>query len=136
MEVPASIPAMQQLLMAYRIEHSASLPDGVRTALANADAGLGGPTLFLSCMEALYGARDELDKAGKTIVAQLGSFCAMHGWPGGDPRPGLIAQAMRRELREKLPAGLSWPKPKDDPAPIELGGVPGVTPPPAPETGA
>lgn len=128
MIVPDSNPSMVQALTAFRIAHTASLSAQTQAALAEADAQPGGMVMFLVAMEALYAAREDLNDAGKMICAQLGAFCAMVGWPGGDPRPNLIHQVMRRELGEQPPAGLSWPDPEADPPPIKPGGLPGVTP--------
>lgn len=117
METPNSIADMDRELSEYRIENSADLPAAVRGALSEA-ASQGSPVdRFVRSMEVLYAARGEINDAGLTIVGQLGGFCAMFGWPGGDPRPGQIRQAMCRDLGEQPPAGLVWPDSDGDPEP-------------------
>jgi hypothetical protein len=124
MDIPSSITDMDKELADFRIENSVHLAPAVREALADAGSKPSPVDRFVSCMETLYAARDDLNDAGKTIVAQLASFCAMHGWPGGDTRPNLIQQAMRRELGEKAPGAMKWPKRDDDPeATVQFGTV-------------
>lgn len=119
-DIPADIAAMAMALTAYRIEHSAHLPPAVRAQLADTDGKISPVERFVGSMEVLYAAHDELNDAGRTITIQLASFCALHGWPSGNPRSGQIALAMRRELGETPPAGLAWPKPEDDPEPVSI----------------
>lgn len=76
--------------------------------------------------ELLYARRDDLElpiaDEARELVAALAAFAAENGWHGMaiNNRGGLIAQAMKRELAIKIPAGQAKPqKPDEDPAPLD-----------------
>ena len=70
--------------------------------------------------EYLYAHREDVADEGKDLGGALIAFATINGWHGllEADRGNRIVQAMRRDLGETPPAGLDWPEPEDDPAPI------------------
>lgn len=133
MDFPQDIPALGQAAQTFMMLHGAALPETVRE---QALAALGNPSpvdRIVKLGEALYAARAELGPEGKTLAAQLISFAASQGWHGlaVDQRGVAIVQALQRDLGEKAPAGVKFPAPEDDPAPLPEFAPPAPEPDPA-----
>lgn len=72
--------------------------------------------------EFIYANRDAFDDEGLELATGLIGFATFpNQWHGlsQDGRGNKILLALRRDLSEEAPPGVSYPDPKDDPAPLE-----------------
>lgn len=118
MDIPADIPAMANALADFERAHWASLPAEVQDTI-NANRGGSMVDLFARTAEALWAYRADLsNQASQILLAQLATFCGSQGWHNlRDGRGFAMANAVRRDLGEEPPTGVTWPDPADDPEP-------------------
>jgi hypothetical protein len=117
MHLVDNIPDMAREFAAFERKHFDSLPERVQEVI---DQNRGGSVvdLYARTAEALYAHRDELsNKASRTLLAQLASFCGANGWHNFRDGRGLaIARAAARDNDDDPLLGDSHPAPEDDPA--------------------
>ena len=113
-----TLAAAKSGLTMFLMTKGATLADPLREHLAAALASPSPVDMLVQSMEALYAARAELGAEGKTVIGSLAGFIMANGWHGinADDRGYRIVRAMRRDLGEAAPDGVTWPDPSTDPA--------------------
>ncbi len=120
MDVPTSHGAMREAITAYLITGAvAALPEATRAELIRASKEASWVVGYEITVEALWAARDGLDRAGMELLGALAGFMAApeHDFmeKGRSGRGVAMQRAMQRDLGEAAPLDLPWPDPDEDP---------------------
>lgn len=112
--------AAREAIMDFRAsENFTSLPEELQVKLKQKMASPSPVDQIVGVMEMMYANRDVINDAGKDLVGGLAAYATVNAWHGlaEDNRGDLIVQAMRRDLGEKPPTGVKFPKADDDVSP-------------------
>lgn len=118
MQTFASITDARNGIADFRADHFGDLPEELRARFRELSGSPSPVDQIVGVGEFLYANRDRLPDAGRDLVGALISFATINAWHGllDDDRGNLIAQAMRRDLGEKAPAGSKFADAASDPA--------------------
>ncbi len=123
MDFLPDIPALTGAIMTFAVTHAGNLPSGAASLFATAASKVSPVDSIVSTAECLYANQAAISDAptkaaAQTLCAQCAAFAAQYGWHGMDTRGPLLIAAMRRDLGETASAGVTWPDPSTDPAPL------------------
>lgn len=119
LEFVNDLPALSSKLLSFMMTGAAALPDHTREALIEFAAHPSPVDRVVFSAEALFAVKDELEKDGRDIAAQLAQYAAVNGWHGMEARGVAIASALQRIGGYKAPANSAWPPASEDPEPLE-----------------